>query len=358
VEFGCFFNSSASSWKFARRAEELGYTNAWFYDTPMLNAELFASMGAAAVNTSRIRLGTGVLIPSNRIDPVAAAGLATLNAMAPGRIDFGIGTGFTSRQTLGQSALPMARMEEYIRVVRALLRGELVEWTAEGSPHKIKFLNPEIGLINIEDEIPLYISAFGPKMRQLVAKLGANVICTAEDVAGLTAMHKAWTEAGRDLTQLRTVMIAGGAVVREGEPFDSLRVKAQAGPLAAMVFHNELEKESMAHGGSSGGAAPGGFPPQFMPQLEAYRLMYANYEPKDARYLTNHRGHLLFLKAEEEPHITADAIQTLSFSGTKPELVNRVRQLRDRGLTQLGVETRHGHEIAMLEDWADVFASV
>lgn len=35
-------------------------------------------------------LGTGVLIPSNRIAPVAANALASLNQLAPGRIDFGL----------------------------------------------------------------------------------------------------------------------------------------------------------------------------------------------------------------------------------------------------------------------------
>ena len=55
------------SWKVVKRAEELGFTHAWFYDTQMLTADCFVAMGAAAMKTSRIRLGTGVLIPSNRI---------------------------------------------------------------------------------------------------------------------------------------------------------------------------------------------------------------------------------------------------------------------------------------------------
>src|SRR5215472_15748454 len=50
-----------------------------FYDTQMLSADCFVAMGAAAVKTRRIRLGTGVLVPSNRIAPVAANALATLN---------------------------------------------------------------------------------------------------------------------------------------------------------------------------------------------------------------------------------------------------------------------------------------
>ena len=42
------------------------------FDTQMLSADPFVAMAAAAMKTSRIKLGTGVLIPSNRIAPVAA----------------------------------------------------------------------------------------------------------------------------------------------------------------------------------------------------------------------------------------------------------------------------------------------
>ena len=42
---------------------------------------------------------TGVLIPSNRIAAVAANAFASLNKLAPGRIDFGVGTGFIGLTT-------------------------------------------------------------------------------------------------------------------------------------------------------------------------------------------------------------------------------------------------------------------
>ena len=64
MDFGINLATSSDSWKVVKRAEELGYARAWFYDTQMLNADMFVAMGAAAVQTSRIRLGTGVLIPS------------------------------------------------------------------------------------------------------------------------------------------------------------------------------------------------------------------------------------------------------------------------------------------------------
>ena len=133
MDFGIAMATSADSWKLVQRAEELGFSHAWFYATQMLSADCFVAMGAAAGKTKYIRLGTGVLVPTNRIAPVAANAFASLNRLAPGRIDFGVGTGFTARRAMGLSAMRLADMEDYIQTVYALLRKETIEVTLEGS---------------------------------------------------------------------------------------------------------------------------------------------------------------------------------------------------------------------------------
>ena len=70
MDYDIFLAPAADSWKVVKRAEELGFHRAWMYDTQLLNSDVFVSLAAAAMQTSRIRLGTGVLIPSNRIAPV------------------------------------------------------------------------------------------------------------------------------------------------------------------------------------------------------------------------------------------------------------------------------------------------
>jgi hypothetical protein len=183
MDYGIFLAPAADSWKVVKRAEALGYRRAWFYDTQLLNAELFVAMAAAAMKTSTIRLATGVMIPSNRIAPVAASGLASLNALAPGRIDFGVSTGFTARRTMGLGAVKMADLEEYVRVVRGLLAGETLEWTFEAKRRKIRFLSPEIGAVNITDHVPLHVAATGPRAKGLTAKLAAGWIHATAGVA-------------------------------------------------------------------------------------------------------------------------------------------------------------------------------
>ena len=171
MDFGIALASNLDAWKTVKRAEELGFTHAWFYDSQMLVPDILVTMALAADKTSKIKLGMGVMVPTNRIAPVAANALASLNQLAPGRIIFGVGTGFTARNTMGLGPMRLSELREYLRVVRGLLAGETVEWETEGAKHKIRFLNPEAGMINISDRIPLHISAFAPKARKLTAEI-------------------------------------------------------------------------------------------------------------------------------------------------------------------------------------------
>ena len=354
MDFGINLATSADSWKVVKRAEELGYVRAWFYDTQMLNADVFVAMGAAAVQTARIRLATGVLIPSNRIAPVAASALASLNALAPGRIDFGVSTGFTARRTMGLGPVPLADMAEYVRIVQRLLAGDTLEWMFEGKRRKIRFLSPDIGVVNLTDPIPLHVSALGPKGRRLTAELGAGWIYAAGHqgaaLAAVADMQTAWRAAGVDPAGAVATAFTGGCVLGEGEAFDGPRARAQAGPHATIALHNLVEAEQFGNMGR-------GVPPALAPLLERYRQIYDTYEPADARYLSNHRGHLMFLRPEEHEVCTADLVRTLTFTGTTPELREGIRALRTAGYNHFSVHIRHGHP-QMLEEWAEVLQGV
>lgn len=351
MDFGIALATAADSWKLVQRAEALGFRHAWFYDTQMLSADCFVAMGAAAVKTATIRLGTGVLIPSNRIAPVAANALATLNSLAPGRIDFGVGTGFTGRRAMGLGAMRMAAMEEYIRVVYGLLARETVEAEIEGKQRKLRFLNPEIGLINTDDAIPLHISAYGPRGRALTAELGAGWLNFLIDVPtalrALAAMRQSWTDAGRGAGDLASTLFALGCVLADGEPYDSERAMAQAGPRAAVTLHRFAD-EALAGLPNASAMLPAA-----AEAIQGYVALARTFEPADAPYLTNHRGHLMFLKPEERPFVTAELIRATTLTATEAELKQRIGDLRDAGYSQLTIQIVPGQEDA-IEDWARI----
>jgi 5,10-methylenetetrahydromethanopterin reductase len=356
MEFGICLPTKAKSWEVVERAEKLGFNYAWFYDTHLLSADVLVAMGAAAMKTSRIKLCAGVLIPSNRIAPVAANALATLNALAPGRVVFGVSTGYTGRRTMGLGPVPLARLEKYVEVVEGLLAGKTVEWSEEGGTHKIRFLNPELGLINIKDPIPTFVSAFGPKARALTAKMGANWIGTVSwpqrEEADMKDFMAAWKNNGRNVADVYVAASAGGCVLDEGEPANSPRSMAQAGPFAAIAFHNLVEVDQF---GSVFPAGEGPFP--FAAELEAYRKVYEKYEPADARYLSNHRGHLMFVRPEEK-HLTEQVVHALSFTGTRSELVERAQGMKALGYKQIAVNIVPGQELDMLQRLSEVAAKL
>lgn len=351
MDFGIVVATSADSWRVVQRAEELGFTHAWFYDTQMLCADCFVAMGAAAMKTSRIRLGTGVLVPSNRIAPVTANAFATLNKLAPGRIDFGVGTGFTARRAMGMDAIKLSEMQEYIRVVYALLREETVEVDLEGQRRKIRFLNPELGLINTEDPIALYVSAYGPKARAFVAKVGAGWMTFVGDLATaqstLAEVQANWEAAGRARADLSSVAFTLGCVLADGEPCDSPRALAQAGPRAALYLHRAADEALSGLRNSSPTDAT------VQDSVRAFIEVARGYQPEDARYLSTHRGHLLFVRPEERPFVTGDLIRQSTFTATQSELIERIAAMRDAGYSQFAVQITHGQEHA-IEDWARI----
>src|SRR6185369_8952564 len=100
MDFGIALAPGVDAWKAVRRAEELGFSHAWLYDTQLLCADVFVAMALAAEHTGRIILG--------------------------------IGTGFTARLTMGLGPMKLSDLKEYVRVVRAMLRAETVAWTHEG----------------------------------------------------------------------------------------------------------------------------------------------------------------------------------------------------------------------------------
>jgi 5,10-methylenetetrahydromethanopterin reductase len=248
--------------------------------------------------------------------------------------------------------MKLAEMEEYIRVVYALLAGETVETQVEGKHRKIRFLNPEIGLFNTEDPIPLHISAYGPKSQALTAKLDARWKCFIQDVPGglnaIEGMKQAWNAAGRPAGELYATAWVCGCVLRPGEPADSPRATAQAGPRAATLLHRAADVDQQGWDNTMKVDREG-----IADAVAGYVEMARHFEPPDARYLQNHRGHFVFVKPEEQKFVTAELIRRTTFTATEQELKQRIEALREAGWNQLVIPITPGEERA-LEDWAGI----
>jgi probable F420-dependent oxidoreductase len=120
---------------FAARAEELGYDSLWTFQRLLVGVDdqldavyqsvLDPLLGLtfAAAHTTRIRLGVA-LVNLPFISPTyLAKQAATLDVLSHGRLDLGLGTGWSRTEftaTGADRARRGARAEEYVRVLRTL----------------------------------------------------------------------------------------------------------------------------------------------------------------------------------------------------------------------------------------------
>ena len=163
-------------------AEDLGFASAWFYDSQMLYSDVYATMTLVAEHTKRIKIGTGIVVPSNRIAPVTAHSIATINEMAPGRTMLGIGTGFTGRFMMGLPPVRLGDLREHVRICRALLSGEEVLYREGKRERWIRFMHPDRSYINIKESIPIVIAAQGPKALEVAGEIGDGWMAPASGV--------------------------------------------------------------------------------------------------------------------------------------------------------------------------------
>src|SRR6516164_9767480 len=222
MDFGILCAASVDSWKNVAFAETNGFTHAWIPDSQMVWADPYQCLALCAVNTRTIKLGTNVTNPSSRIAPVTACSFATLNALAPGRVIMGIGTGNTARRTLGMPAARLSELRTHVEVCRGLWTGQTVPYQEGDRCRQIRFLPSEIEFVNLKDPISIYVAASGPKTLQLAGEIGDGVILFGVVGDGLleyTLSHirRGAERAGKRFEDLYTLVATAFHLTRPGE---------------------------------------------------------------------------------------------------------------------------------------------
>jgi F420-dependent oxidoreductase-like protein len=190
-----------------QEAERLGYDSVW-------SAEAYGSDAATvlawlAAQTTKLKLGSAIFQMPGRSPAMTAMTAATLDQLSGGRMLLGIGSSGpqVAEGWHGQRfARQLQRTREYVAVVRMALARERVDFHGEtlelplpdGPGKALKLMIPPV-----QDRIPIYIAAIGPKNTQLAGEIADGWIPTffsPEYVADFRALLQEGADrAGRSL---------------------------------------------------------------------------------------------------------------------------------------------------------------
>jgi 5,10-methylenetetrahydromethanopterin reductase len=187
-----------------RLAEASGFAGIWLADSHLLWRESHVLLGAAAVQTDRVRLATCVTNPHTRHPTVTAAAFITLAEMAAGRVTLGISVGDSALRTMGMKPASMAGLARCVQELRALFAGHRIT-PGDGSEATLGY--------GAGTPIPIAVAASGPKMLRLAGAIADEVILmngVAPDLirAASALVDAGAREAGRDPDTVRHVVWA------------------------------------------------------------------------------------------------------------------------------------------------------
>ena len=158
-----------------RLAEELGYESAWM--TEGHAGDQFAILGACAVATTRIKLGTAISSVFVRSAPTIAMAAATVDHLSGGRLILGLGSSHKV-QVEGEHGIPFGqpipRLRDTVAIVRALLRDGVVSYKGE----VLSIERFELWFRPLRTEMPIYLAALFPAMLQIAGALAQGILLT------------------------------------------------------------------------------------------------------------------------------------------------------------------------------------
>jgi len=152
--------------KLIQGIEAAGFDGAGILDSQLLSRDTFVVLGQAAAHTTRLSLFPAVTNPFTRHASVLASAIQTVEELAPGRVRFVIGTGYTSASTIGRSPATLAEMRECIKAVKGLLAGESVTFGA--APGRLGYASGR--------RIPVIMAASGPKAIEVAGEVADGAL--------------------------------------------------------------------------------------------------------------------------------------------------------------------------------------
>ena len=171
----------------ATHVEALGYDHLWLTESSLHARDPYQLLALAAQVTTNLRLGTAVTNPVTRHPALTAVAAATLAEIAGDRSILGIGAGDRPLEALGIKPARLTELAAAIEAIRRLLADDCV--TSESA--NFSLVNAQLRF-NTRVDLPIYLSASGPKTLELAGAVADGVIllCGLEPAAVKWALNR------------------------------------------------------------------------------------------------------------------------------------------------------------------------
>ena len=202
----------------ATLAEANGYTAVWLGDERFYR-EVYTCLGQIAAHTAKVLIGPCVTDPYARHPALTAMAIATLDEVSDGRAILGIGAGISGFAELQIDRRKPARaMREAIALIRALLRGERVDFHGD----VVSLKQGRFSFTAPRARIPVYVASNGPIGQRVAAEAADGVIVEAcasvEEVRALrAAIEDGARKVGRDPRGVRIVARLNTCIATDGQ---------------------------------------------------------------------------------------------------------------------------------------------
>ena len=198
--------------RFIQSIEAAGFDGAGILDSQLLSRDTFVVLGQAAAHTSRMTLFPAVTNPFTRHASVLASAIQTVEELAPGRVKFVIGTGYTSASTIGRAPGTLAEMRACIQSVRELLAGKSVDFG--GTPGRLGYASGR--------RIPVLMAASGPKAIEVAGEVADGVLLLVGSNRGIVEtalghLERGARRAGRKVDDLEVIWAVRTATMKTTE---------------------------------------------------------------------------------------------------------------------------------------------
>lgn len=187
----------------AVRAEALGFSHAWTFDSHVLWQEPFVIYSRILAETENMVVGPMVTNPGTRDSTVLASLFATLNDMYGPRTICGMGRGDSALRYIGRQPKTLDAMVDAMQVIKGLVAGEEVEYNG-------RVLS--IPWISEGWDLPMWVAGYGPKALATVGRHADGFILQLADPQVLewtvSAVRQAASDAGRSSDEIKICVVA------------------------------------------------------------------------------------------------------------------------------------------------------